>query len=427
MADTTRRSFMMGCSAAIAAMAGSRLSFAAFGDPDASREVLVTIFLRGGADLLSLVAPIDGADRGHYLAARPQLALPVSGDGALLPVGAQFGLHAAAAPLHTLFQGGKVAIVHACGMNVDTRSHFDAQEFIELGTPGTRSIATGWITRHLRTAPGMPAGALMPSLAVGNAQPTSLLGDRETVSMDDPDDFDIGTGPWLWRDAQRLALRRLYGRGDSAAHRAGIQAMNAMDLVEAFAGDDVPPANGAVYPDTDFGRHMRMIGQIIRLGIGLRAVTIDLGGWDTHENQAYGAGGWFGDLTGSLTGAMAALYRDLDDGVADPLSAHLTVVVLSEFGRRVRENADRGTDHGHGNPIVVLGGSVNGGLYGAWPGLAPDALYDGADVAVTTDYRRVLSEIVVRRFRNPYLSQVFPGYAGYSPLGVVQGSDLVTL
>lgn len=427
MPDTTRRGFMVGCSAAIAAMAGSRLSFAAFGDPDASREVLVTIFLRGGADLLSLVAPIDGPDRGHYLAARPQLALPTSGDGALLPLGAQFGLHAAAAPLHTLFQGGKVAIVHACGMNVDTRSHFDAQEFMELGTPGTRSIATGWITRHLRTSPGLPAAALMPSLAVGNAQPTSLLGDRETVSMDSPQDFDIGTGPWLWRDAQRLALRRLYGRGDSAAHRAGIQAMNAMDLVEAFAGADVPPANGAIYPDTDFGRHMRMIGQIIRLGIGLRAVTIDLGGWDTHENQAYGAGGWFGELTGSLAGAMAALYQDLNDGIADPLSSHLTVVVMSEFGRRVRENADRGTDHGHGNPIIVLGGSVNGGLYGAWPGLAPDALYDGADVAVTTDYRRILSEIVVRRFRNPLLSQVFPGYTGYSPLGIVQGSDLIVL
>jgi len=418
---------MMGCSAAIAAMAGSRLSFAAFGDPDGGREVLLTVFLRGGADLLSLVAPIDGPDRGHYLAARPELALPTAGDGALLPLDAQFGLHAAAAPLHTLFLGGKVAIVHACGMNVDSRSHFDAQEFMELGTPGSRSIATGWITRHLRTAPGGAPPALMPSLAVGNAQPTSLLGDRQTVSMDSPDDFDIGTGPWLWRDAQRLALRRLYGRGESAVHRAGVQAMNAMDLVEAFAGDDVPPANGAVYPDTELGRQMRMIAQIIRLGIGLRAATIDLGGWDTHENQAYGAGGWFGELTGNLAGSLAALYQDLDDDIADPLSAHLTVVVLSEFGRRVRENADRGTDHGHGFPIVVVGGSVNGGLHGAWPGLAPDALYDGADLAVTTDYRRVLAEILVRRLGNPHLSQVFPGYAGYAPLGIVQGTDLVTL
>jgi uncharacterized protein (DUF1501 family) len=424
MPQTTRRGFMVGCSAAIAAMAGSRLSFAAFGDPDASREVLVTIFLRGGADLLSLVAPTDGTDRGHYLAARPQLALPTSGDGALLPLDAQFGLHASAAPLHTLFQGGKVAIVHACGMNVDTRSHFDAQEYMELGTPGTRAVSTGWITRHLRTTPGVPAGALMPSLAVGNAQPSSLLGDRQTVSMDNPDDFDIGTGPWLWRDAQRLALRRLYSRGATAVHLAGIQSMNAMDLIEAFAGDDVPPANGAVYPDTEFGRHMRMIAQIARLGVGLRAVTIDRGGWDTHENQAYGASGYFADLAGDVAGAMAAFYRDLDDSVADPLSAHVTVVVLSEFGRRVRENADRGTDHGHAFPIVVAGGSVNGGLYGAWPGLAPEALYDGADVAVTTDYRRVLAELVVRRFRNPNLSQVFPGYTGYSPLGIVQGSDL---
>ena len=426
MAETTRRGFVAGCTAALAAVAGSRLSFAAFGDPDGSREVLLTVFLRGGADLLSLVAPVAGPDRGHYLAARPQLALPTSGDDALLPLDPSFGLHPAAAPLHALYLAGKLAVVHACGMDVDTRSHFDAQEYMELGTPGSRAATSGWITRHLRSAPAAGVVALMPSLAVGSPQPTSLRGDRQTVSMDSADDFDIGTGPWRWRDAQRLALRRLLGHGDTAAHRAGVQAMNAMDLVEAFAGDAVPPANGAVYPDTSFGQHLRMVGQLARLGIGLRAATVDLGGWDTHESQAYGAGGTLGDLVGNLAGALAALYRDLDDGVADPLAAHLTVVVLTEFGRRVRENADRGTDHGHGFPILVLGGSVNGGLYGSWPGLAPEALYDGADVAVTTDYRRVLSEIVVRRFANPNLSQVFPGYAGYAPLGIVQGVDLPT-
>ena len=427
MVDTTRRGFIVGCSAAIAAMAGSRLTYAAFGDPDGSREVLVVVFLRGGADLLSLVAPIAGPDRSLYEAARPELRLPTSGDGALLPLDAQFGLHATAAPLHTLFQSGKVAIVHGCGMNVDTRSHFDAQEFMELGTPGTRSVSTGWLTRLLGSAPAPASVALMPSLAVGNSQPTSLLGDRRTVSMDSPGDFNISTGPWMWRDAQRLALHRLYTRGDTAVHRAGIQAMNAMDLVEAFAGDDVPAANGAVYPDSDFGRHMRLIAQMIKLDVGLRAVAVDLGGWDTHENEAYGAGGYFADLAGNLSQATAALYQDLDGSATDAASKRLTVVVMSEFGRRVRENAARGTDHGHGFPIVVVGGSVIGGLHGVWPGLAPDQLYDGADVAVTTDYRRVLADIVVRRFANPHLSQVFPGYTGYTPLGIVAGTDLITL
>jgi uncharacterized protein (DUF1501 family) len=415
----------MGCSAAIAAMAGSRLTFAAFGDPNATREVLVVVFLRGGADLLSLVAPVAGPDRAFYEAARPVLKLPTGGDGALLPLDAQFGLNAAAAPLHALYQSGKVAIVHACGMNVDTRSHFDAQEFMELGTPGARSISTGWLTRLQQSAPAPSTTPLMPSLAVGNSQPTSLLGDRLTVSMDTPDDFNINTGPWQWRDAQRLALRRLYTRGDTDVHRAGVQAMNAMDLVEAFSGDSVPTANGAVYPDTDFGRHLRLIAQMIKLDLGLRAVAIDLGGWDTHQDEAYGAGGYFADLVGNLTGALAALYQDLDGSGADAASKRLTVVTMSEFGRRVRENADRGTDHGHGFPIVVLGGSVIGGLHGVFPGLAPDQLYDGADVAVTTDYRRVLSDIVVRRFGNARLSQVFPGYTGYSPLGIVEGSDLI--
>jgi uncharacterized protein (DUF1501 family) len=425
MVDTTRRGFLVGCSTAIAAMAGSRLSFAAFGDPGATRDVLVVVFLRGGADLLSLVAPISGPDRGYYESARPQLKLPTAGEGALLPLDAAFGLHAAAAPLHALYQSGKVAIVHACGMNVDTRSHFDAQEFMELGTPGARSIGTGWLTRLLSSAPAPGVPPLMPSLAVGNDQPTVLLGDRRTISMDSPGDFNIATGPWQWRDAQRLALRRLYSRGDSTVHRAGMQAMNAMDLVEAFAGDDVPAANGADYPDTDFGRHMRLIAQMVKLDVGLCGVAIDLGGWDTHENEAYGAGGYFADLAGNLTRALAALYTDLDGGGADAPSKRLTVVVMSEFGRRVRENAARGTDHGHAFPMIVVGGSVIGGVHGVFPGLAPEQLYDGADVAVTTDYRRVLSDIVVRRFANPYLSQVFPGYAGYVPLGVVEGADLI--
>jgi len=195
--------------------------------------------------------------------------------------------------------------------------------------------------------------------------------------------------------------------------------------VEAFAGDDVPTANGAVYPDSDFGRHLRLIAQMVKLDVGLRGVAVDLGGWDTHENEAYGAGGYFADLAGNLSQAIAALYTDLDGSAADAPAKRVTVVVMSEFGRRVRENAARGTDHGHGFPMIVVGGRVIGGLHGVWPGLAPDALYDGADVAVTTDYRRVLSDIVVRRFANPHLSQVFPGYSGYAPLGVVEGADLI--
>ena len=423
---TTRRGFICGCSAAVAAMAGSRLSLAAFASSAAvNRDVLVVIFLRGGMDGLNVVAPIDGPDRGFYEEARPELMLPAGGTGALLPLDAQFGIHAAAAPLQQLFVAGKLAVVHAVGMNVDSRSHFDCQEFVELGTPGVKATSNGWLARHLQSADNLPGTILMPSMAVGNAQPISLLGNYQTVAMDDPDNFNIDTGPWEWRDGQRLALRRIYGLGSTAVHAAGVQAMNAMDLVEAFAGATVKPANGAVYPDSDFGHHMSLLAQMIKLDIGLRVAAVDLGGWDTHQNEAYGGGqGYFADLLGDLAKGMAALYTDLDGSASDAPAKRLTVVVQSEFGRRVRENADRGTDHGHGNPMLVLGGQVAGGLHGTWPGLAPDQLYDGSDVAVTTDYRRVLSEILIRRLGNPHLSTVFPGYAGYAPLGVVAGGDL---
>ncbi len=415
----TRRGFVMGCSAAVAAMAGARLGFASLGDPDDGHDLLVVLFLRGGMDGLSLVAPLDGPDRGHYEAARPRLALPASGGDALLDLGGGFGLHPSAAPLHELYQDGRLAVVHACGMHVDTRSHFDAMEYMELGTPGSRAISTGWLARHLATAPATTAGALMPSLAVGTAQPTSLLGDRRTVAMEDPDDFSIDAGPWLWRDAQRLALRRMWNLGSSSVHRAGLQAMDAMDLVEAYSGEAFEPAGGAVYPEDGFGRQMRLVAQMVKTGIGLRVAALDLGGWDTHERQSW----WFADLIGSVAAGLAALSTDLDasGGMAD----RLTVVVMTEFGRRFRENADEGTDHGHGFPMLVLGGAVRGGLHGEWPGLAPDQLYDGADLAVTTDYRRVLSEILVRRLGNPNLGQVFPGYADYGPLGIVDGPDLV--
>ena len=420
----TRRGFVVGCSAGLAVLGTSRLSLAGVAGGGGDHEVLVVVFLRGGADGLSIVAPMDGDDRGYYEAARPSLALPASGDDALLPLERGFGLHPAAGALHPLYQDGRLAVIHAAGMHADTRSHFDAQELMELGTPSSRTTSTGWITRHLASAPGMPAEILMPSLAVSDAQPTSLLGSRETIAMDDPDSFDIDTGGWRWRDVQRLTLRRIYREGSGRVQAAGRQAMDAMDLIEAYADEDIEPANGAQYPSTSFGRQMKLVAQIVKLDIGLRVATIDLGGWDTHENELYGTGGYLAGQLENLAGAMAALYTDLDGGGDAARNRHLTVVVQTEFGRRVRENGNRGTDHGHGQVMLVLGGEVTGGVHGDWPGLAPEALYDGADLDVATDYRRVLSEILIRRTGNPNLSTVFPGYSGYEPLGIVQGEDL---
>ena len=195
-----------------------------------------------------------------------------------------------------------------------------------------------------------------------------------------------------------------------------------MDIVELYASGGYTPRPGVTYPSGNFGDNLQTIAQMVKLDIGLRIATLDLGGWDTHEGQGNGSGGQFSGLVGEMAGGLAALYEDLDEG-NPAYTTRLTVLVMSEFGRRVGENPDRGTDHGHGNNLLVLSGNAVGGLHGSWPGLDPAQLAEG-DVEVTTDFRRILSEILIRRLGNPELGQIFPGYTGYSPLGVVNGTDL---
>ncbi len=425
MHDLTRRGFLCGCSAAIAALSGSRLNTVAFGDPGLNEEILLVIFLRGGVDGLNVVPPLAGADRGYYEAARPSLQVPTSGPTAAIDLNGQFGLHPALAPLHPLYQDGRLAIVQGAGMSdVVNRSHFDAMQFIELGTPGSKTISSGWLTRHLQTAANLPTEIVMPSLAIGDLQPTSLLGSHETVNMNDPESFNFNNGPWLWRDAQRTALREIYEASSSWLHDAGVQAMDAVDIVQLNAGDDYIPANGAVYPESPLGDQLRVLAQMIKLDLGLQVATIDIGGWDTHESQGTGGGGYLAALLGDLAAGMANFYLDLDGVGGGDYTQRLTVVVQSEFGRELWENADSGTEHGYGNNIIVLSGNAIGGLHGSWPGLAPDQLVEGSDVAVTTDYRRVLSEILIRRMCNPAIYEIFPDYTDYQPLGIVQGVDL---
>ncbi len=231
MFKVTRRGFMVGCSAAIASMTGG-LSYTAFGSPgdEPNQEILVVVFLRGGVDGITIVSPIDGDDRGHYEAKRPRIAVPTTGDNSALPLDARFGLHSAAAPLYGLYQDQKLGIVHAAGLTSDTRSHFDAMQFMELGTPGNKSSSTGWLTRHMLTANNLPDEMIMPALATGNLQPSSLLGSREAIGMTSPNDFSFG-GHWYYGDWQRQALRTMYG-GDSWLHQAGMQTLDAIDVVD---------------------------------------------------------------------------------------------------------------------------------------------------------------------------------------------------
>ena len=277
MCDVSRRGFMVGCSAAIASLAGARFNRLAFADPG-DQDVLVVISLRGGLDGLTLVPPIAGVDRGHYEAARPTLKVPVSGPGAALPLDAAFGLHPAAAPLLELYQNQSLSIIQASGMpDQATRSHFESMEYMELGTPGISSTVDGWLTRHLYSSVQIPDELLMSSLAVSDLQPPSLRGDRQTVTMTDPAGFSLNVGPWLWRAPQRAALRELYEGGSSLVHVAGTQALDAADVIELYVTDDYVPENGAVYPDGDFGDHLQVIAQMIKLDLGLQVATLDLG------------------------------------------------------------------------------------------------------------------------------------------------------
>ncbi len=431
MCNLHRRQFLASSALTVGGMVGG-IPRLAFGDPDAiNDELVVVVFLRGGIDGLSLAMPLTGADRGYYEAARPRLKIPVNGTGAALPLNGFLGMHpaanshagATAASLHDYYRAGKLAIVHACGLDHPTRSHFDAQAFMELGTPGVGSTGAGWLTRHFQTAGNYPPDIIMPSLAVGSSQQISLLGNLETINMEDSDSFaldNIGHGEW--RQAQRVALRQMINSDTDPVHQTSLQALDAVGIIETYVNGSYTPANGAVYPNNGFGTQMSLIARLAKLSLGLRAATIDYGGWDTHDGQGTGSTGTYANQVTTLSQAMAALYQDLDgpNGVAQ----RLTMVVMSEFGRRLRENDDSGTDHGHGNVMLVMGGHVNGGVHGVWPGLRNDQLYDGADLKVTTDYRRVLSEILIRRLGNNRLDQVFPGYTSYQPMNVVQGTDL---
>lgn len=408
MPKLSRRNFLQGCSYAIAALAGARLSNLAYAAPDDPADTLVVVFLRGGWDALNVVPPLMGDDRGWYEKARPGVKIP---ERRLINLNDQFGLHPALAPLHELYQDGKMGIVHAVGLDYDTRSHFDAMEFIELGTPGSKATTSGWITHHLQTAPGGSSG-LLPAVAAPS-QPTSLLGMTATVSMSNPSDLSQWDNGLLGE--QQAALRKLY-RGDSLLHQSGLRTLDALAAVAPLNEQEYRPQNGASYREDELGTQLKTVAQLIKMEAGMRVATVDFGGWDTHEYQNDAEGGYMGGLLESLGENLANFYRDLDSGYTEKLS----VVVLSEFGRRLTQNDSNGTDHGHGSVLFALGGGVKGGqVHGNWPGLANEQLYDRADLAVTTDYRRVLGELLLNRLKNPNLEAVLPGYAAsFSPLGL---------
>lgn len=420
----TRREFMVGCSAAIAAMAGGRIGNLVFAQDSAAaaqRDILVVVFLRGGCDSLNLIAPTSDV---NYVAARSSLRV-TEAEGLELknPVQATAGFkfHPAAGGLKELYDGNALAIIHACGLTNGTRSHFDAMDYIERGTPDNKNTPTGWITRMLtRMAPE----GLIPAFASGSSVPDSLLNSTYAIAVGQKvQDFALRNSPGRYAERQTQILKQLYQQGDLPLHQSGLATLEAIETVQNklprdSEGNviDYEPEPDAEYTEGGLSDALRRIAQIIKLDIGLQVATVDFGGWDTHDSQDR----VFPDRVEELSRSLNAFYDDLA-----AYHGRLTVVVMSEFGRRLKENRNGGTDHGHGGLLMLLGGNVQGGrMHGTWPGLANEQLDRGVDLTVATDFRTVLSEIAIRRMATPYLSEIFPGFENYQPLEVVTGTDL---
>jgi uncharacterized protein (DUF1501 family) len=366
-------------------------------------DTLVVIFLRGAADVLNLVVP-HGEEA--YYALRPTLGIPRPDDPKsklrTLDLDGFFGFHPALENLLDAWQEKQLAIIHACGAPDESRSHFKAMELMERGVDDAKGPATGWIGRHLATLDTGNASPLR-AVGVGEMPQRSLSGTVPVSALRSIADFHLN-GDERAVAQMRSALDTLYS-GDDPFSVLGQETLGILDILQKLDPTSSRPLSTLQYPLSDFGLALQQVAMLIKADVGLEVAAVDLGGWDTHFAQ------------GSTEGLMANLIRDLGDGLAAfhaDLRDHmnrLTVVTMSEFGRRAAENGSLGTDHGHGSLMMLLGGNVHGGqVHGTWPGLGSAQLVGPGDLAVTTDYRDVLSEILVKRLNNSALADIFPNY-----------------
>ncbi len=361
------------------------------------RRTLVVVFQRGANDGLTTVVPHgDGA----YYDARPSLALPRRGEGTALDLDGHFGLHPSLAPLLPLWRDGSLAAVHAVGSPDPTRSHFDAQDFMESGTSGRKATEDGWMNRALLAAPEAAASALRAVSLTPNL-PRSLAGHAPAVAMAAAGRFELRPAA----GAAAHGFEEMYAAAaDGVLRGAGQEAFEAMAVVKQ--ADLAPADGGGGYPTVPLGQALRQVAQLVKAEVGLELAFAETGGWDTHAGQP----GQQAARLRELGQALAAFRTDLGARFED-----VVLVTLTEFGRTVRENGNRGTDHGHGSVSLVLGGPVRGGgLRGRWPGLRSHDLYEGRDLAVTTDFRALLAELLVRHLGLEDLRPVFPGFDGGS-------------
>ena len=399
----TRRIFLRNSALAVVGTAAvpSFLTRAAFGAAETGNRTkrLVVIFQRGAADGLNIVVPYA---EPQYYAMRPSINIPRK---AVLDLDGRFGLHPSLSAFQPLWQQGHLAIIHAAGSPDTTRSHFDAQDFMETGTPGVKITEDGWLNRSLHTLPATAQSSPFRAIALGPSVPRILSGTEPAVAMNNINDFSVG-GKNPKASPAATAFEAMYDHSsDSVLHGTGTETFDAVKMLKAADPGKYAAAPGANYPKGRFGDGLRQLAQLIKANLGVQVAFADIGGWDHHVNEG-STQGQIANVLRDFSQALSAFWIDLGD-----LGEDTVVVTMSEFGRTARENGNRGTDHGHANVMFVMGGPVKGGkVYGPWPGLEQSQLYEGRDLAVTTDFRRVLGEAVSRHLGNSQLEQVFPGF-----------------
>src|SRR5436305_8118213 len=414
----TRRAFMKGGAVALVgtAAAPSFLTRAVYGStaPLGGKKRLVVLFQRGAADGLNIVVPHG---QQAYYAMRPTIAIPRPSTSQLSAIDLDgfFGLHPSMQAFKPLWDQGHLAIIHAAGSPDETRSHFDAQDFMESGTPGLKSTEDGWLNRAMHTGDPKqhsPFGAV----ALSTALPRTLAGKFPAVAISNINDFGVGG-----RNPNAAPISNtfeaMYAQSvDSVLHGTGQETFEAVKMLKAADPARYTPAPGANYPRGRFGDSLRQVAQLLKADLGVEVAFADIGGWDHHVNEG-NTQGQLANLLREFSQSIAAFWNDLGD-----LAENTVLVSMSEFGRTARQNGTGGTDHGHANVMFVVGGPVKGGkVYGRWPGLEPSHPHQGRDLEVTTDFRTVLGEGLVNHMGNKELTKVFPGFASqHTSLGFVR-------
>jgi len=386
--------------------------------PMPNKRQLVVLFQRGAADGLNIVVPFG---EPNYYRMRPSIAIPqpkrggrgsgfalanpeLNGD-ATIDLDGFFGLHPSLAPLEPLFHKNQLAIVHAAGSPDPTRSHFDAQDFMESGTPGLKSTEDGWLNRALETVPEEDASPFR-AVAMGPNLPRMLHGTAPAIALPDLKQFRVMSQTPGMNQVVEGGFEAMYAQTvDHALQGTGTETFEAIDLLRKADPSKYQPENGAQYPTSRLGQSLQQIGQLLKANIGVEVLFVDCGGWDNHVNEG-GVQGQLSNLLKDLGQGLAAFHQDLGNRMEN-----IVFVTMSEFGRTAKENGNRGTDHGHANCMFVMGGGVKGGqVYGRWPGLNDHQLNEGRDLALTTDFRSVLGEILTKHIAVADLKPVFPGF-----------------